>query len=437
MKINLSTMRELIIFSLPIIIGQLGQMFIGVGDSLIASWHSVEYIGIVGISLGIISPLFVVALGLCAGISPLLSQKRGNNESIDKYLSSSIFMSAAIGCFFTLLAFIVSFIIPFLGFDPLVTPKIKEYFLIFSLSFPAAMIFIGIKEFLQAKEDIMYANSMSIVAVFLNLLLGYALTFGKFGIPEYGLNGLAFAAIIVRLFLALSLIFYVKKYLFQEYFLDWQFIKEAIKLGFPISLTILAEVSAFTTLTIIIGRVSIEQAGAHNIVLHMASVTFMVPLAICTALAVKVGNAYGQKNFLLMKNYLSCGLLMSWIFMSFTCLLFLTIPETLLSIFTTDAGLLLIAAKLLLVVGLFQLFDGTQVTVAGILRGVGETKKPFWIVFLSYWIIGIPIGLLLRTWIELDAFALWIGIALALFCAALSLLLVLYKTFKRIKLSIS
>ncbi len=419
--------KELFVFSLPIVFGQVGQMLIGAGDTLVAARYSTETVAAVGLAGGIMSPLFVAGLGFMSGAAPILATKRGEGEKdIGKYLFSIIVYSVAVAVVVQLLLFAMFPLIPYLGMDEQLVPLVKEYTVLFSFSFLGAYLFQGLKEFLQSFEDVVVPNVLSIVAVFINIALNLVLVFGVEPVPEFGIKGLAFASILVRVFLAISVLIYAKKY-FTSFSIQKKFLLEVLKLSTPIAFTIGVEVAAFSVSTIIVGNFGMIQTAAHNVVLTLASITFMVPLAISSALSVKVGYAYGEKNIDRVKQFIASGLFLSLTFMGMTGALFFFFPAFWIELFTQDTQVVTIGITLLYLVAMFQLVDGTQITLTGILRGLGETKSVFVLILVAYWVAGIPFGSYLAFYHRLGAQGVWIGLTIGLFLIGSGLIVLLKK----------
>lgn len=412
--------------------GQLGQMLIGVSDVFVAGRHSTEYLAAVGLAMGIIAPVFVVGLGFLFGTSAVISRHRGEGKEVDQYLFSSIIYSLGLSLLFILLSIATKWLVPYLGFEQGLVPLIQDYILYFAFSFLGAYVFQVLREFLQGKEDVIFANFISIATVGLNVLFCFILVFGYKFIPALGIKGLALGSILARVLAAIFLLIYSWRF-FKSYKIDWIYIREVFSLSWPIAISILVEVGAFSFCTIMIGRMGLFQAAAHNIVINLTSVTFMVPLAISTAIAVKISYAYGQKNYPDILRYTKAGLTLSLLFMSCTGLSFYFIPNVFSQIFTDNTQVIQIVATLLIAVALFQIFDGTQICLAGALRGVGHSQPQAYIMFLGYWVLGLPLGWYLANIQNLYAFGFWLGLALALSIAGISMLLAVIYFYKKIK----
>lgn len=430
----LKTIRELIIFASPIAFGQLSQMLIGVGDVFIAAHHSRQTLAAMGIANGISAPIFLIGIGLLLGISPTLSKKRGESLDVSQYFYTCIAYATLIGAVFMAVSMIIAInVIPHLGFDASITPLIQQYLFFVSFSYFGAYIFMAIKEYLQAVEHVVFANSISVVAVLVNLVLGYMMTFGVFIFPELGIKGLAYTAVIIRCAMAVAVFIYARKYNKTTFTVINHFAKHVFTFSIPISMSIFTEVFAFSVVMILIGRISPLYAAIHSISLNIASTTYMIPLAIASATSVKVAYFYGRRNFDKVHEFMKSGILLSMSFMAFAGLILFLLPKTILGFFTSDQEIITIGTSIIIVCALFQIFDGAQVTFSGILRGLGITKPAFVIAVAGYWIVGIPLGYYLGYVRHMNALGFWIGLAVALLIVALSLYEYLLTVLKKIR----
>lgn len=429
--VSLKIVIDLLIFSMPIIIGQIGQMLIGISDVWIAGRHSVDYLASVGLAMGVMAPVFICGLGFNFGLSPLISKLRGEGENVDGLFFSSLFYSVVVALLFVLFTILLIPLIPLFGFEARLVPLISEYIFYFSFSFFGAYLYQGIREFLQGKELVIAANIISIVMVVMNLFFCYSLVFGQWGFPPMGLKGLALGSIIARSLGAIMILIYAKNYL-KVLKIKWTFLKDLLLFSLPIALTVLIEVLAFSAATILVGRIGVTEAAAHNIVLNLASITFMVPLAISIAISVKIAYCFGAGEYDGIISYSKAGLFLSVVFMSMTGLLFNFFPQIFGEIFSTDSEVVKVVVKLLFAVSLFQVFDGAQVTLGGILRGIGRPLSQTYTTLFAYWVIGIPLGYYLANFVGLLAFGIWMGLFISLFVAASILLFLVIRFLKKI-----
>ena len=402
--------KELVNISLPIIMGNLGFILIGVGDVLVAGRHSTDTLAAVSIATAILNCIMTFGIGILSGISPILSNYRGENQNAKRYFFSSV-------RFAIILSFIISFVmlgcIPLvdkLGFEAKLVPLIKDYMLITVFSTFGAYIHAAIKEYLQAFEIVFVPNLVTVFCVFLNVFLNIILVFGWGPIPSLGVAGLAIASLIVRYVMGLSLYFYALYKMHPRNYHKTGFYKTLIQVGLPISCAILVEFVAFNIIVIFLGKVSGVYAAAQNIICTLTTVSFMVPLAIANAIAVKTGYANGAKNTVDFKRYSFIGMAMATGFMAISAVVVTLFPSTLIGFFTKDAELIKITVPVVIFLGIFQIFDGLQISLAGIFKGLKNTKIVMISNFTAYWLISIPLGYTLAFKYNLTILGFWISL---------------------------
>ncbi|MDP7319172.1 MAG: MATE family efflux transporter [Bacteriovoracaceae bacterium] len=423
-------MKSLVKLSFPIIIGQMGQMLIVAGDVYIATLFSTMAVAGIGVASGIINPIFLFGIGLMMGISPSLAYMRGESELDDKeHLSSILFYSISVGLILTFALILVNKYIYVFGVEQRLIPSITQYISIVAWSIPFAIAFQGVKEYLQAFEKVFIPNLLSILAVLINLVLNYVYVFGYQDIPAYGEPGLAYASVTIRVLLFFALLFYVFcKYKLAK--ISWRLMGTIFHFSLPIAFMFFLEVLAFCTVSVLSGRLGVVAAAANNIIMTIASVSFMIPLSISSAVAVKIGHAYGKKDYPLLLGQIKAAIILTILFVIFSASFFFLLPQVVMELMTQDEFVVELGVKLLLIVALFQLSDGFQVVLAGVLRGLKETKISSYLVFIGYWVIGIPCGIYLTFFAGAGPQGLWIGLSLALSLVAIALCLLTYKRIK-------
>ena len=392
--------------------GNLGFILIGVGDVLIAGRHSTDTLAAISIATAITNCVQILGIGLIGGISPLLSNYRGEKKPAKKYLFSSIRFAMVLAFIVMLITLGVIPVIDILNYGSL-TPMIKQYIFITALATFGGYLHAALKEYLQAFEIVFFPNLITIFAVFLNVFLNIILVFGFGVIPSLGVMGLAIASLIVRYAMGLVLLIYCLMIMKYSDCKDWNYYKALIKIGIPISCAILVEFVAFNSIAVIMGKVSGVYAAAQNMVCTMTTVSFMVPLAISNAIAVKVGFANGEGNISELKKYAFVGTVISVGFMSCSALVFSAIPEFLVKLFTNDLELIKIAIPIIYILSIFQVFDGLQISLSGIFKGLKQTGAILLANFAAYWLVSIPLGCILAFKFDLNLKGFWIGLVSA------------------------
>ena len=425
--------KELLNIALPIIMGNLGFILIGAGDVLIAGHHSTDTLAAISIATAITNCIQTFGIGLIASVSPLLSNFRGERKSAKKYffptIRFSMFLSVLV--MFAVLASIP--LIDYLHFEAKLVPMIKQYMFVTAFATFGGYLHAALKEFLQAFEIVLFPNLVTVFSVFLNIALNVILVFGLGPIASLGVLGLAVASFIVRYFMGFALLIYCFSVMNFNDYKDFDYYKSLIKIGIPISCAIMVEFIAFNSIAIIMGRVSGVYAAAQNLVCTLTTVSFMVPLAISNAIAVKVGFANGAGNIKDLKRYSFVGVVMSVGFMLCSAFIFATFPQFLVKLFTQDNNLIKISIPVLYILSVFQVFDGLQVALSGIFKGMKRTGVVLISNFVAYWLISLPLGYTLAFHFHLNLRGFWYGLASAaiILCAMMSVMLL--KSIKKME----
>ena len=413
--------------------GNLGFILIGAGDVLIAGHHSTDTLAAISIATAITNCIQTFGIGLIASVSPLLSNFRGERKSAKKYffptIRFSMFLSVLV--MFAVLASIP--LIDYLHFEAKLVPMIKQYMFVTAFATFGGYLHAALKEFLQAFEIVLFPNLVTVFSVFLNIALNVILVFGLGPIPSLGVLGLAVASFIVRYFMGFALLIYCFSVMNFNNYKDFDYYKSLIKIGIPISCAIMVEFIAFNSIAIIMGRVSGVYAAAQNLVCTLTTVSFMVPLAISNAIAVKVGFANGAGNIKDLKRYSFVGIVMSVGFMLCSAFIFATFPQFLVKLFTQDNNLIKISIPVLYILSVFQVFDGLQVALSGIFKGMKRTGVVLISNFVAYWLISIPLGYTLAFHFHLNLRGFWYGLASAaiILCGMMSVMLL--KSIKKME----
>ncbi len=426
--------RELIQLALPIIMGHIGFTFIMAGDVFIAGKYSTDVLASVSLSGAITSIVFMFGIGLIVSVSPVLSNRLGARKSIKKYFYPTIVFSQIVA-FLSALAIIGCIpIMEHLGFDEKLIPDIRIYTLIVAFSTFGGYLHAALKEFLQAYEIVFFPNFLAILGIFLNLVINWVLVFGYGPIPSFGAAGLAIATVLVRAIMGLALLtFCLVKFNLCKSEIKKTYFKVLVNVGFPISVAVCLEFLAFNSMAILMGRVDGIYAAAQNVINVITSVSFMVPLSISNAIAVKVGFANGAKNLVDVKKYGIAGVTCSVGFMAFCGVLFALFPEFFARIFTNDITLVNIIVPIMILVAGFQCFDGFQCSLGGILKGLKKTQMVSFANFIGYILIGISLGSFLAFKMKLNLFGFWAGIGISSACVGLVLLYEVLETYKKLQ----
>lgn len=416
----------------PIIMGNLGFIMIGVGDVVVAGRHSTDTLAAISIATAITNCILMLGIGILTTSSAILSNYRGGGKSIEKYFVPAIKSSFILSIIASAIIFVCIPFIGKIGYSPDLAKIVKDYFFVTGFAVFGGYLHCAMKEYLQAFEIVVFPNLLTIFCVFLNLGLNILFVFGCGIIPEMGAIGLAISSLLVRYFMGIVLLIYALIKIKVKYFKDHNYYKDLIKVGLPSSLAIMIEFTGFNIITVIMGRVAGIYAAAHNLLCTFTSVAFMIPLAISNATAVKVGFSNGAKDYPTLKKYAYTCIAMAIGVMSVSAVIIGLFPEFLTGLFTTDKELIKVCVPIVYVLCFFQVFDGLQVSLAGIFKGLKRTKVVMISNFIAYWFVSFPIGCILAFKLNMNLIGFWYGLFISAIIICSMMFVYMIRTFRKL-----
>jgi MATE family multidrug resistance protein len=303
------------------------------------------------------------------------------------------------------------------------------------------LLYASFRRYLQAMGLVKPVMFALITANLVNVIGNWVLIFGHLGGQAMGAEGSGWSTCLARIYMAFSLLLYILYHdrrhktglLRIPLKLSLQHLQRLLRLGFPAALQITLEVGVFAVATTLAGKLDPASLAAHQIVLNVASLTFMVPLGVASAGAVRVGQALGRRDPVAAGHTGWTALLLGTSFMLGAALTFLLFPKTILEIFTFEPTVISTGISLLFVAAFFQVFDGVQVVATGVLRGAGDTRTPMICNLVGHWLLGLPVGYVLCFAWGLGVVGLWIGLSLGLIAVGAVLLGVWWRKVSSLK----
>lgn len=419
-----SESRATIRLAIPLIIGQLGQMLISLSDTLMLGWLGVTPLAACSFANTLIYLPMMFGIGMAMAVSIRVSQARGSGDpaAARAAVRHGLQISLGLGVLTLAAAFAL---VPFLHVfrqDPKVIEVVPSFFVIVAASMIPAMATMVVKNHADAMNRPWPVFWISMGGVLLNIVLNGLLIFGRGGFPALGLEGAAIATLTARTATLAGMILWcvrdrdLREWVPVRWFRapDPAAVRDLLRTGFPASMQLLAEVSAFVAATLIIGNMGEAALASHQVAIQCAATIFMVPLGISMALTVRIGEAYGAKRYETMRPIIASGWMMGLAFTSVSATCFVLFKRDIAGWFIDDPAVLGVAASLLVVAAAFQFCDAMQIISAGALRGLDDVKVPAWIAFGAYWVISIPVGWVLAYPVGLGVTGMWWGITVGL-----------------------
>ncbi|KZY52517.1 MATE family efflux transporter, partial [Sulfitobacter sp. HI0054] len=405
---NRNHVRAILTLGLPLIGGHLAQMAIGVTDTVMLGWYSVEALAAVVLGSTYFFVLFIFGSGFAMAVMPLVAAYDAEDDEIGLRRATRMGLWLSVGfAMIALPAMIWSpAVLDLLGQGPNLADRAGDYLKVAGWGILPALLVMVLKSYLAALERTQVVLWITLLAAGVNALANYALIFGNWGAPELGVMGAAVASVTTQCVSLIGVVIYVLIALPQHslfvrlWRVDGQMLLRVFTLGLPIGLTTLSEVGLFAASSLMMGWLGTIPLAAHGIAIQLASLTFMVHLGLSNVATIRAGNAYGRRDVPHMKRGAVIVTVLSLVFALLTMVGFVGWPEPLISVFMQEdeparAEILAIGTGLLVMAALFQLVDGAQVVALGLLRGVQDTKVPMVMAAVSYWIVGMPCSYLL------------------------------------------
>ncbi len=425
--------RPMLQLGLPLIFAELGWMCMGIVDTIMVGRLPNSAVAIGATSLGGVV-FYTVAIsgnGLLLGLDTLVSQAFGakNIRECHRWLVDGLFVAFLLAPLLMLIIYGLSGSLGMLGINREVLASTVPYLRTLNWSVFPLMLYFGFRRYLQAMNIVRPVTYTLVSANLLNLFFNWLLVYGNLGAPRLGVVGSAWSTGIARVYMAgmlLAVIFHYDRKLgtdlLETHFrAHWRRMYQLIRLGLPAATQIGLEIGVFAYATALIGKLDAVSLAAHQIALNSASFTYMVPLGISSAAAVRVGQALGRRDPNAASQAGWAGMVLACCFMSCSAIVFLSLPRQIGRIFTPDRHIIEAGVALLAVAAAFQLFDGLQSVAIGALRGAGDTRTPMFTSVLAYWAIGLPLGWYLCFRLDWGARGIWLGLCLGLVIVAVVL----------------
>ncbi len=422
--------KQTVKLALPIAIGQLGHIMMGVADSVMVGRLGSAQLAAASLVNGLFFLIIVLGIGMSMAITPLVAIAAGANKSdeIKNTFNNGFWVNMFYAVFLIGITFGASYIIPYLNQPIEVTKLAVSYLQILTISIAPFLIFQVFRQYLEGLSIVKPPMVIAILANFVNVFFNWVLIYGKLGMPALGLDGAGIATTGSRFFMAGAIFIYIYKInknkeltpfiSFRKY--DLNLVKKIVRIGLPSGFQYFVEVAAFAFSAIMIGWFGSRSLAAHQIALNLASITYMVILGISTAGTIRVGNFLGASDMVNVRKAGFTAIGISGSIMMVSAVLFIFTNTIIPGFYISDPGVIEIASKLIIIAALFQLADGLQASAIGVLRGLTDVKVPLIITFASYWLVAIPTGYLLGVHFNLGAVGIWIGLSVGLFLVAIS-----------------
>ena len=428
--------RPVLRLAVPLVVAELGWMFMGVADTLMVGRlpDSAVAIGAAGVGSILFYTVSVLAGSLFMGLDTMVSQAFGARRYSDchRALWTALFLWLALAPAVMFVVNLAAGSLEWFEVQEAVRPLAASYARILNFGTPGLLLYFALRRYLQGMGEVRIVTFALVSANVVNLIGNWALIYGHLGFRGMGTDGSAWATVVARYYMAAVLVAYT---LFIEFRHshgifdvgirpDPGRLRRLVGLGGPAALHVGLEMGIFGLATVLIARLTPQELAAHQIALNLASVTFMVPLGISAAAAVRVGHRIGAGDPVGAGRAGWVAILLGAGFMTCAALGFVLIPRQIAGWYTGDGVVIGMSVSLLAIAAVFQVFDGVQIVSAGALRGAGDTRTPMLCNLFYYWAVGLPVAWLLGLRMGGGASGVWAGLCLGLVLIGSTLLVV-------------
>ena len=426
----------------PVILGMLGHMFVSFADNVMVGQLGAAELAAVSLGNSFFFIAMSLGIGFASAITPIVAEADSakNPVGVKNALKHGLILCGLLSGILYSLMLLAKPVMRNMDQPLEVVDLAIPYLDIIAISIIPLVIFEALKRFSDGLSNTKHPMYATIVANIINVVINYLLIFGSFGFPKLGIIGAGIGTLISRVIMVIFLwIIFTKNKRFKLYVTEIKFkitnikiFKKITDIGLPSAFQMLFEVGIFTAAIWMSGVLGKNYQAANQIAFNLSAMTFMVGIGLGVAATIRVGNQKGLFDFVALRKIAFSIFLLTVLIEIIFALMFFILKDWLPTLYldteniskiSENGEVILIASKLLLIVALFQIFDGLQVVILGALRGLQDVKIPTLITFIAYWLIGFPICFYLGLYTPLKSIGIWIGLLISLAVSSILLYL--------------
>lgn len=421
--------REILRIGLPIMLGQACVIILAFADNIMIGWHSVDELAASSFVNNVMNLFILTELGFATGMTPMIGADNGtgNIKGIGITVKNGLVTNGIIGGISIILLTIIYFCLDHFGQAPELMPYIKPYFAIIGISTLFALGFNVLKQFTDGICRPMISMTLLMIGNLLNIFGNWVLIYGKLGFPEMGLTGAGISTLVSRaLILLVFVVFIFKSKKMNEYaraikeaLLSRGEMKTVFKMGYPVGIQMALESSTFTFAAVMAGWLGVIQLAAHQVVITISQLFFLMMQGLSFAVSILVSNAFGRKDLGSVREYARKGYFMTLGISATLSVLLYCFRYQAAGIFTDSPEVSAMAVSLFFLLFAYQFGDGLQLCFANVLRGIQDVKPIMYAAFVSYYLIAIPSAYLLGFKAGLGIHGIWMGFPIGLTLAGI------------------
>ena len=427
--------KKIIKLSVPLFIAQFAQTAMGFVDTVMAGGVSSTDMAAVAIASSIWLPCILFGVGVLMAVVPLTAQAHGANdlEQIPKTGQQGLYLALLLSIPIGVILFNAGMLMTLMDIEDLLALITIKYLYAMIFAIPAFLLFQALRNYIEGLSLTKPAMVIGFLGLLLNIPLNWMFVYGELGAPAMGGAGCGVATAIVYWFMSMALagyVYYTRKLKHYPLFInftkpDMKHILSISKLGLPVAVAMFFEVTIFAAIAILVAPLGAKVVASHQIAINFSSMIFMLPMSIANAVSIRVGFNLGKKSNNGAKQASYAGFAIGLGASIITALSTVIFKEQIALLYSDHREVIDLAITLILFSAIYQCVDAIQVVAAGALRGYKEMNAIFTRTFISYWIVGLPLGYVLGMTDlltqPLGAVGFWIGITVGLTVAAILL----------------
>lgn len=405
-------------------LGQACVIILAFADNIMIGWHSVDELAASSFVNNILNLLIMTELGFAAGMTPIIGSHNGRGDvaAVGLTLRNGLVVNGLIGLASVVLLAIVYALLGHFGQEPELLPLIRPYFVIVGISTLFSLGFNTLKQFTDGICRPVVSMVFLLLGNVVNIFGNWVLIYGKLGFPEMGLVGAGISTLFSRILIFAAFLLYIlfskslRQYAraIKEAVLSLAEMKSIFTVGYPVAIQMALETSSFTFAAVMAGWLGVIELAAHQVVITISQLFFLMMQGLSFALSILVSNACGRGDYKGVREYAGKGYGMIVCISATLSVLLYIFRYQAAGVFTDSPEVSAMAVSLFFVLFAYQFGDGLQLCFANVLRGLQDVKPIMKVAFVSYYIIAIPVAYLLGFKTSLGLLGIWLGFPVGL-----------------------
>ena len=433
--------KDLTRLGLPIVIGQLGIIFVSFVDTFMVSQHGTNDLAAASFVNNMFNLAIIFATGFSYGLTPIVGKLfgKGKKEEAGGMFKNALLANGTTATLLMLAMWVLYLNIENLGQPAELLGLMRPYYLVLLISIPFILLFNAFKQFADGITDTRTSMWILLTGNVLNIVGNYLLIYGKCGLPELGLLGAGISTLLSRMaMLAISLIIFFNRKSYRVYATGfWKTgisrmrQKELFRLGLPIAAQMGMEAASFSLTTIMVGWIGTTALAAHQIMITVSQLGFMVYYGMGAAVAVKVSNYNGAGDTANIRRVASSGFHLITVLGVITSVIVFVMRNHIGTLFNDEATVVMMVAQLTTPFILYQIGDGMQCNYANALRGITDVKPMMLFAFIAYFVISLPAGYIFGFVLDYGLPGVWMSFPFGLTSAGVMFYLRFRRTLRK------